>query len=105
MEKMEELFREIQIIADNTTDAKQATEICFGPVRAIDPVEIYVEQRLTLFEPQLIFTSNVAEYMVTMTNSVGSDEYLVQNTLEVDDNVLLLRVQGGQKYVVLSKLF
>lgn len=105
MQKVEELFREIQLIADNTAQASQATEVSFGQVTATEPLEIFVEQRLLLPESQIILTANTTETLCTMTNSVGTDEYLVQNQLAVGDNVLLLRVQGGQKYVVLSKLF
>jgi len=59
----------------------------FGQVASTEPLKIKVEQRLVLGEKQLIQTAGVQE-----------------SPPEKGDGVILLRMQGGQKFVVLDRL-
>ena len=59
--------------------------VMFGQVTSVEPLKIKVEQRLLLGEKQLIQTENAQK-------------------IEEDDSVVLLRMQGGQKFIVLDRI-
>jgi hypothetical protein len=70
----------IKKVALNAFEASNPVKLLFGKVISTDPVKIQVGEYLTL-----------------------TREFLVINgTVEKDDDVTLIRCQGGQKYVVLG---
>lgn len=70
----------IKRIALNAFEASNPVKLLFGKVISVDPVKIQVGEYLTL-----------------------TKEFLVINgSVEKDDDVSLIRCQGGQKYVVLG---
>lgn len=114
MPNMVELIKSAAIGAVN--EAKP-TAIIFGKVVSTAPVKIFVEQKLTLNETQLIFTNNVKDYDVDLSvehfteesNShkhpyKGRKKFRVHNGLAAGDEVIMLQMQGGQKFVVLDKV-
>lgn len=108
-----------------TSEAMDPVQVLFGEVTSIAPLKVLVEQRLPLEEEQLILTRAVRDHEVEMTvdhvteeTSGGSGEaayafhshqykgrktFLVHNGLVIGDIVKLLRVQGGQQYVLFDK--
>ncbi len=114
MPNMVELIKAAAIGAVN--DSKPMSVI-FGKVVSIAPVKIFIEQKLTLNEAQLIFTNNVKDYDLEMTVEHSTEEsnshvhpyrgkkkFRVHNGLVVGDEVIMLQMQGGQKFVVLDKV-
>lgn len=114
MPNMVELIKSAAMGAVN--DSKPMA-IIFGKVVSTAPVKIFVEQKLTLNEAQLIFTNNVKDYELEMTvehfteesNShahpyKGKKKFRVHNGLAVGEEVIMLQMQGGQKFVVLDKV-
>ncbi len=73
--------------AVDAVDAQKPTTVCFGVVSGTSPLQINVEQKMTLGTLQLILTERVTE-----------------NGLEEGDQVILIRMQGGQKYIVLDRI-
>lgn len=71
----------------NATEAKNPVNVCFGKVTSTSPLKILVEQKITLGKAQLVLTKRV-----------------VEDALQNGDEVILIRVQGGQKYVVMDKV-
>lgn len=83
---------------------------------------------MILNESQLILSQNVTDYMTTVTvrwdtkagvlssdevttvqpphfhNIIGKKNFLIHNALEVGDQVILLRQQEGQKFVVIDRI-
>lgn len=124
----------IEIIKQAAVEAVAASNPCaimFGTVTSINPLKINVEQRLTLDASHLILTSNVRDYKTkisfnnpeiknivknySMDDIPGTDyklsyqqpiqnEITVYNGLKMNESVILLRVQGGQKYIVLDRV-
>lgn len=149
----------IKQTAIEAVDAKNPVAVMFGTVKSISPLEINVEQKLSLTEEFLILTNVVKDHEVMMTveheteesvglnanhthkaaNTVeasatqgetkidvkvdvktkiektnidlththeykGTKTFVIHNGLQVGEMVVLLRVQGGQKYVVLGKV-
>lgn len=92
-----------------------------GVVENIEPLTIRIDQKSILEQDDLILTKNVVDYNVDMTidhvtevNSSleephshdykGDKSFKIHNALEVNDSVILLRVQGDQRYIVLDKV-
>ena len=111
------LTKLIKQIAVDVMRTEKPAEICFGKVISDKPLKISVEQKMTLGEAQLVLCRNVTEHTVEMTvdhftkNEAGHfhaykgrKQFTVHNGLVVGDEVLLLRQQGGQKYIVVDRL-
>ena len=127
------------------------TAVLFGEVIGDDPLQIMIEQRLTLDEDFLVLTRNVTDYDVDVTVEWESDSALeshkhsfgartsdsggdpshthrvgegstnevdlsheheitgrktmtVHAGLRVGETVLLIRQEGGQKYIVVDRV-
>lgn len=87
MADIEELLKIIKKAAVDAVNAQKPVAVCFGKVIGTSPLKISVEQKMTLGAAQLILTNTVKE-----------------NALISGDDVCMLRMQGGQKYVVVDKL-
>jgi len=81
------LVKLIKQTAIEAVKAEKPVNICFGKVTSISPLKILVEQKLTLSKAQLVQSKTVADY-----------------GLAIGDEVILLRQQGGQKFVVADKI-
>ncbi|WP_260989898.1 DUF2577 domain-containing protein [Paenibacillus xylanexedens] len=77
----------IKQIATQAVDAAGPVAIMYGTVSGTSPLEILVDQRFSLPKELLIVTETVSKYSLTS-----------------GDQVLLLRMQGGQNFVVLDRL-
>lgn len=78
----------IPIIKQAAIDAVNSTQpvaIVFGTVTSASPMKIQVTPKLTLGKGNLVLASKVS------------------GQLKKNDSVILIRVQGGNKYLVLDK--
>ncbi len=107
------------------------TGIYFGTVVNISPLRVQIEQKLTLESSQLLLSSLVQDITVDMTvnhfveeyshehnlpggglssadthnhNYSGRKSFMIHFGLQVGEKVMLLRMQGGQKYIVLDRI-
>lgn len=113
----------IKRVALAAVGASKPVEACFGRVAATSPLEITVEQKIRLGRAQLVVPRHVTDHVVMVSGGDGTasgasrdaagrgqgDEperrlVTIHNGLAVDDQVLLLRQQGGQKYIVWDRL-
>lgn len=108
--------------------------ICFGKVTSVSPLQVLVDQKMTLGSAQLVLTRNVTDYEVSVTvdwetgtaldthrhtvgdveSSVvnlshghalkGKKKMTIHNSLVKGDEVVLLRQQGGQKYIIIDRV-
>lgn len=96
----------VKIIKKAAIDAVESTkpvQIFFGTVENTKPLKINVEQKMVLGEKQLILTRNVTDYETSIREG-DIKKYIVFNGLQLGDKVLLIRQQGGQKYIVWDKV-
>ncbi|MEH7342763.1 DUF2577 domain-containing protein [Bacillus sp. JJ1532] len=113
---MNDIVISIKKAAREAIDAADPTTIQFGHVTSTSPLKILVEQKKELTTAQLILTRNVRDFEIEMTvNHVtevaeahtheykGRKKFIVHNALKVGDTVMLVKMQGGQKYIVLDK--
>ena len=124
---MNELVQVIKQIAGEAVEAGKPAGITYGEVMNTNPLEIKIEQKLTLPAEFFKLTKAVIDHYVDITvNHVtesrsggggyaefashnhdyqGRKKILVHNGLQVGEEVLLLQVQGGQRYIVLDRVF
>jgi len=82
--------------------ASKPVHLIVGRVTASapDPLEISIDQKLILSADFLI----VPESLMHLELHLQGDPVVVRQGLTVGDRVLLLRVQGGQRYVVFDRV-
>lgn len=112
--------------AIEAVNASKPTSIVYGKVINTSPLQINVEQKMTLTAAQLVLTRNVTEHKIQMTvdhvtgntsggsgedsfsshshKYSGKKEFTVHNGLVVGDEVVMIQMQGGQKYIVLDRV-
>lgn len=123
-----ELVQLVKKAAVEAVNASSPMGFCFGTVTSASPLKIQVDQKKTLTEAQLILTNNVRDFAVEMTTlpdfheteeeSGGSGDAAfashkhkyqgrkkckVHLALKSGEKVILLRCDGGQKYIVLDR--
>lgn len=121
-----DLLEVIKQIALNSFYSSKPSELTFGTVINDKPLKIQVEQKMTLGTEQLVLTRNVTDYKVSMSvdhltekrgggsgesayeshdhEYKGKKEFLVHHALKIGEEVLLLRQQGGQKFIVIDRV-
>lgn len=127
-----ELIQALQMVMQKNYQAMQPTDLVIGTVTGISPLEITSNTAMApLRAPVLYLTENVIEKKIpvlqhthtvpdgntgTALESVACVEngqalpveggYIILNrALQVGDKVLMMKVQKGQKFVVLSRVF
>lgn len=94
----------IQQIVKNYVDAIKMTDKATGTVMKTSPLTIQTDTSLPPVSGNaLILTSNVIERVAPVQGG-ASGTVTVTEGLKVGDKVLLLRVQKGQQFIVLSKI-
>lgn len=92
--------------AKETGDATRPVQVCFGKVTSTTPLKIQIDQKITLGKAQLVLTRNVTDYEteITVNGWENKQRTTIHNALKAGEEVVLLRQQGGQKYVVLERV-
>ena len=98
------LLESIKIASIDAINASKPVEIVFGIVLSIEPLKIDLEQKLTLSESFLIVPEQFTDRKINIVIDDEEKEIEIKSALKVDDKLILARVQGGQKYLVLSRL-
>jgi hypothetical protein len=125
------LVESMKKAAIGAVDASKPVNLVFGTVTSVNPIKINIEQKITLEAPQLVLARNVTEYDVEMTvahytNNIacvdpdehqvpyepgnhhhpysGRKVFKVHLGLEVGEKVILIRMQGGDKFVVIDRV-
>jgi hypothetical protein len=97
---MERFVKAIKQAGTGAVAAGSPVHVMYGEALVVNPVTIRVDQRFTLTAEFLTLTAATEELKVT----IEGVDYLIRPGLQVGDKVVLLRVQGGQHYVVLDKV-
>lgn len=119
----------IKKAAMDAMEASKPVNVFFGKVTSASPLKINVEQKMMLGEKQLVLTRNVTDYTTSITggnvknfyytgdidsgtapvspdhvHAIGKVNIKVHNALKVGDEVVLIRQQEGQKFIVVDRL-
>lgn len=100
-----ELVRLVKRAAVEAVMAGGPMGVCFGTVTSASPIKIMVDQKKTLTDAQLILTNNVRDFAVEMTTEGGQErqKLMIHLGLKPGEKVILLRCDGGQKFIVLDR--
>lgn len=90
----------IKQAAADAVEASSPVGIFYGTIKNAAPLEVEVDQRFLLTQEFLEMTEATRELKVPL----GSGEYVLRPKLQAGDRVILMRIQGGQKYVVLDRV-
>jgi hypothetical protein len=117
---MANLNNAIKQVAMAAVNESEPATFLFGTVISANPLQIQVEQKMLLTKEFLVLTKNVIDYEVDVevdwktesetctvshTHEIeGKKKIKVQNALKKNNKVILLKQQGGQKYLVLDKV-
>ena len=116
---MADLIILIKQAAVEAVKADDPTEVIFGVVTGVNPLEVNIDQKITLKAPMLILTNNVRDYTVEVdviwaTRPSGDPAHshpvsgrktmTVHNGLKIGEKVILIQKQGGQQYIILDRV-
>lgn len=82
---IEGLIPLLKRIALEAVEASKPTVILFGTVSSVNPLSIYLEQKRTITKAFLVVSDKA-------------------KNLSVGDGVIMVRMQGGQKYIIIDKV-
>lgn len=102
----------VEIVKKAAVEAMEQSKpvhLVFGEVVSVSPLKIQVDQKATYTEKMLVLTRNVTDFEADMTVShtpgyKGRKKFKIHNALVVGDWVVLGRVQGGRRFVVLDRI-
>ena len=101
---MNDFLNLIKKISFETIEDKKPVNIMSGEVVSTLPLSIRVEQKLQLSEKMLIIPNSLTDYEITAEYAGEFITLRFLNALKTGDKVLLLRMQGGQKFLILDKI-
>lgn len=94
--------------------AGSPVEITFGVVSNKSPLEVTVDQRFSLDEDFLIVPESLTEYKIPVnhthdysggtTGPALTEDLVIRRGLDVDDVVILFRMQGGNQYLIFDRV-
>ena len=112
--KLHDLIKEIALKA---VESAKPSGIFYGTVVSTSPLKIQLEQKIILDAEFLILTSLVRDFSISMTvdhsteseiehihQVMGTKTFRLHLGLRQNEKVILLRVQGGQQYLVLDRV-
>ncbi|AFL99532.1 Protein of unknown function (DUF2577) [Desulfitobacterium dehalogenans ATCC 51507] len=115
---MPSLLDLIKTASGDALNASNPVNILFGEVLTVNPLSVKVDQRFTLPADFLIVPESLIRYEVDLkhmhqytddgspnnTSEALTSKIVIRSGLAAGNKVLMLRVQGGQRYVVLDKV-
>lgn len=103
---MRDMYDLMNIFTDRAVravEAKKLCEIVYGTVISISPLQIQVDQKTILKPYQIKLTRAVMDYETEITINGVRETCTIHNGLKTGDKVTMIRVQGGQQFVVIDK--
>lgn len=119
---MNSFLESVKRAALEAVNASKPFAYVLGRVTSVSPLKVQVDQKLELSSAQLILTNAVRDHTVYMTvdhttdpngdmtvaehchTYTGTKAYRVRLGLCAGEQVLLLRTDGGQKFIILDRV-
>lgn len=123
---MNDFLKLMKKTAIEAVNASKPANMVFGKVISETPLKIKVDQKLILTSAQLVLSRNVTDYKLSVTvnhttedasggsgdssyashnhNIKGTKTLTVHGALKKDEEVILMQVSGGQKYIVIDRI-
>ncbi|WP_421664539.1 DUF2577 domain-containing protein [Lysinibacillus telephonicus] len=100
---MNDLLNIIKKVAINAINAQKLTTVVYGNVVDVNPLKVQIDQKLVLEKEHLKLTRNVKDFAVEATMNGSKQNFTVHNGLKKGDKVSMIRVHGGQQYIIIDK--
>lgn len=93
--------------------AQKPMAVCMGEVVSVSPLKICIDQKMTLTSAQLMLTNAVRDFAVDVTanhtdlasgSTEETEKIKVHFALRPGEKVILMRCDGGQKFIVLDRV-
>lgn len=94
----------IKQAAVEAVNAKDPMSLKIGEVVSVSPLRISINQKITIPASQLLLTNSVRDYTVNCLDSGDKKKIIFRLGLKKGEKVLMLRCDGGQKFIVLDRL-
>ncbi|MCI1930264.1 MAG: DUF2577 domain-containing protein [Clostridia bacterium] len=117
---MDKLINALKQLSVSANEASDPVKIIFGTVEKEKPLIIRSQQKMSINEKHLLLTGAVMDTQQEMdfdiytenTNSytnhnhkiLGKKKITICNHLKKGEKVIMLRVQGGQRFIVLDRV-
>ena len=110
------LLQTIKTAAVDAVNASNPVQILIGKVIAIEPLKVQINPKLTLEDNFLIVPKIFSDYEQTVEfdKEIEQDGEIitvqeekivtVKNKLQNGEQIVLLKIQGGKKYLILERL-
>lgn len=91
-------------IARQSVNAEGPCDVINGTVVGTSPLQVQIDQKLTLTGQQLICPQSLTDHNLFMSiPELGEVSVTIKNGLKQGEGVLLLQKRGGQQYVILDR--
>ena len=104
MYSADDLIKLMKKAAVEAVNASKPANVVFGKVISTAPLKIKIDQKLILTSAQLVLCRNVTDYRLSVTIDGDYKTMTVHNALQNGDEVIMMQVSGGQKYIVIDKI-
>ena len=123
---MNDFIKTVQAAALNAVEAEKPTSIIFGTVQSTSPLTVFVDAKLTIPEKAIVLSRNVTDFDTEVTvewrtentsgggggydafsshcHITGRKPIRVNNALKSGEKVILIRMAGGQKYLIIDRV-
>lgn len=104
MRDMNAFLANVKRAAIEAVLAQKPFAFLHGTVTSVSPIKVRVDQKFELSASQLILTNAVRDHTVTVTDPEGKEQaFFIRLALQIGERVLLLRADGGQKFIILDR--
>lgn len=94
---MADLVASMKKAALDAVNASNPVALVFGKVKSVEPFELVIDQKLVVTEEFIVVGQYVKEYSLDLT--IDGEMW---HGFRVGDELLLARMQGGQRYCVID---
>lgn len=98
---MAEFIETIRRIVVQTVASMKLEKVFTGTVQSINPIRVFIDAKMTLPSECLIVPSYLKPFEA-YTETEYPVKVKIDNALKNGDKVVLLRMQGGQKFVIMG---
>ena len=121
-----DLVVSIKKAAMDAVSASKQTAVVFGKVIGTSPLAISIDQKLMLTDTNLVLSRSVTDFQMDVTGNhetdsasggsgddafashkhgyTGRKTMTVHNALRLGETVIMVQMQGGQKFIVLDRV-
>ena len=101
------LAETIKLLAQQQNDGTYPTSVLFGTVKAVNPLKVQIDSKV-IVENFFVVSERLTKHEVVAEQEheqgIVRTVMVIDNSLKVNDKVIVLRQQGGKKYIILDRI-